>query len=105
MNEYIQGASLPDWGTNWYDADGNLIDFSSGWTFEADFVETKTGDLVDTFTGFTGSATSPNIARGWAVDDLSQDPGEYILYVTATRTSDNKKRKAHFHIRIISDGI
>lgn len=105
MNEYIQGASLPDWGGTCYDMDGNIIDFSTGWTFTADLIRAHTREIaVANMTGFVGSATAPNLSRGWTLTDLDQTPGEYILAVEATRTADSKQRIFHFSIRITDPG-
>lgn len=90
---YRSGAELPDLAIEWRDRDGNLIDFSSGWTFTV-----KVGtDLATAFTkttGITGAATSPNVLVQWATSgELSTlAAGQYRIELTARRTSDSKDR-------------
>lgn len=105
MNEYIRGASLPDWGVNWTTADGTTIDYSSGWTFEGRMVNSQT--YVEAFTktsGITGAATSPNVTVQWTVNELDITPGEYVFYLEATQTSTSKKRVSNYDFRIVDPG-
>lgn len=93
---YIKGADLPDLTITWKDGNGNLIDFSSGWTFAALIGQNgQSADFAKT-TGFTGAATDPNLTIAWAVTGElnSLDARKsYQVAITATRTADSKERK------------
>jgi len=64
--EYIDGASLPAAAFEWTDADGTIIDFSTGYTFELwiDNAPFKNSGIV-------GQAESPNILIIWALNELN----------------------------------
>lgn len=105
MNEYIQGSSLPDWGASWLDADGAVIDFSSGWTFVGHMVNTKTYEVeFAKTTGISGAATEPNITTQWDVDELDIPAADYTWYIFATNTGTSKTRISNFHVRIVDAG-
>lgn len=100
---YIHGADLPDLTVTWRDSDGDVINFSSGYTFSA--LVGKVGEAAEfaKSTGFTGAATVPNLTVAWAatgeLNDL--DPKQtYRVVITARRTADGKERKmtAALHI-------
>lgn len=98
---YIAGAELPDLAITWRASNGDVIDFSSGWTFtvkvgkpwgEAEIVKTN---------GVTGAAAAPNVTVAWAAGELDGlDPGDYDLEVLARRMSDNKDRAMKATLRI-----
>lgn len=105
MPEYIKGAALPNFTDTWTDFDGNTINFSTGYTFIGRIYDPTDEVLWSTkTTGFTGAATSPNISISWDVDELDLNPGNYIFFITATRTSDSKKYKTMYSLRISVDG-
>lgn len=91
---YYKEQSLPAIPLEWRDKDGELIDFSSGWTFSAKLLNTATGAIVFTITGtITGAATSPNLTINLAdAEFASVTAGTYDLYVKGVRTSDSKDR-------------
>ena len=89
---YYQGAEKPDFGIGWLDANGTVIDFSSGYTFT--FTLSKDGTIVYTqTTGITGAATSPNVQvvfpAGWS-DSIT--PDVYLVRLRARLTSGSKDR-------------
>jgi hypothetical protein len=83
---------LPSTPFVWNDRDGNLVDFSSGWTFT--FEVSLNGTIVLSKTsGITGSASSPNVTVDWAVNELAAlGAGDYTGRLIARRTADNKDR-------------
>ena len=51
--------------------------------------------VIDKSSGITGAATAPNLTIAWAIDELAAlTPGEWVVQIEATRTSDSKKRHA-----------
>ena len=103
--QYVLGAELGDLAITWYDDDGTLINFSSGYTFQ---VKVGLAGQAATFTkttGITGAATAPNVVIGWATSgELNSltDPGAYTVQVAATRTSDSKVRVQQGRITIMA---
>lgn len=103
--EYIKGAALPNFTDTWEDENGTPIDFSSGYTFSGKMFDPTRQVLWFTkTTGFTGSAGTNNLAVAWDVNELNITPGDYIFYITATRTSDSKKWKRSWDIRVTANG-
>lgn len=95
MTTYIQDQELPALAFEWSDGSGNLIDFSTGWTFTATVCLIGTSAaLVTKSSGITGSATAPNVTVDWSASDFSTlAPGKnYVVYLKARRTSDSKDR-------------
>lgn len=93
---YIKGADLPDLPIEWLDGDGDLINFSTGWTFSALIGLTSQTALFTKTAGFTGAATSPNLTVAWpATGELNDLPAgkAYRMVITAKRDADNKERK------------
>ncbi len=85
-------AEAPSFAVAWKDRDGNLIDFSSGYTFEIEFV--RNDEVVwSKTTGITGAATSPNVVVAWASGDLANLTSgvSYELHLTATDSSSNDR--------------
>lgn len=90
-----KGAALPDRGLVWLDDQGNLINFSAGYTFQLKISATGDGTaLVTKTTGITGAATSPNVTISWTVAELASLSAEveYVCQLAALRTSDGKPR-------------
>jgi hypothetical protein len=82
---YRADQETPSFAVAWSDRDGNLIDFSTGYTFELKLVHRTTGTLALTKTsGITGAATSPNIIAAWSSGELAITPGPYRVHITAT---------------------
>ncbi len=109
---YSPAAELPSLG-HFYEVDGTLIDFSSGFTFT---LTVKTRDLVTTMftktTNITGAAGAgsypsgtPNITVAWATTaELSTLTAGtvYACSLVPRRTSDSKDYDAwdfEIHIR------
>ena len=90
---YRSGAELPDTAIAWYDRDGTIIDFSSGWTFTVK-VGTGTTASFTKSTNITGASTAPNVTIAWATSsELSTlTAGNYRIELVARRTSDSKDR-------------
>lgn len=93
---YMSGAELPDLPLEWRDGDGDLIDFSSGYTFTVYVApaESKAASFTKT-TGITGAATSPNVVLAWPTTGAELNgltAGVYDVQVKARRTSDSKDR-------------
>lgn len=91
---YIQGADLPDLQLTWQDSTGNVIDFSTGWTFQVKVGKTGQPATFTKTAGIAGTATAPNVTVVWADGELdSLSPGAFRVLVTATRNADSKVRK------------
>lgn len=90
----IAGAALPDTAIDWEDDQGDLIDFSAGYTFQVRVASTPGATPVVTKTlGITGAATSPNITISWTTGEATAlTAGLWQADIVATRTSDNKPR-------------
>jgi hypothetical protein len=77
------------------DRDGNLYDFSTGWTFTAKFCLEGTLVIAHTkSTGIVGAATSPNLivspaVADWAALAPSALGTVYDVYVYCRRTADS----------------
>lgn len=88
-----KGAELPDRGIEWRDANGNIIDFSSGWTWQLKIGLTADGTAAITkTTGITGAATSPNVTISFSAGELDglTVETEYVCQLMAT--SGTKQR-------------
>lgn len=82
---YRADQEAPSFAVAWYDRNGNLIDFSSGYTFEVKLVHKVTDAVALTkVAGITGAATSPNVVVAWSSGELAVTPGPYRLHLTAT---------------------
>lgn len=99
--EHVLGSELPDDAFDWTDAQENLIDFSTGWTFSItvgfpyqDAVLTKTD-------GITGAATSPNVTISWDDDELDAPLTEGVWpgWITAEHPTE-KERKRTFLLKL-----
>ena len=96
---YRTDQELPGLPIEWRDADDEIINFSSGWTFTARLAAASAPNVVlaTKTTGISGAATSPNVLIEWAAgvfDDLTPaaDGSTYLLHLYARRTSDSKDR-------------
>jgi hypothetical protein len=82
---YATDQETPSFAVAWSDRDGDLIDFTSGYTFELRLVHRTTGTVALTkTTGITGAATSPNVTVAWAAGELGITPGPYRAKLKAT---------------------
>lgn len=99
---YTQGAELPDLTIEWKDTAGNLIDFSSGYTFVLKLGVPGAAATLSKSTGITGAATSPNVTVAWATSGELNTiaTGFYHAHLNATRTSDQKLRVFKFGLTV-----
>lgn len=89
----LAAASLPDAVFAWYDHAGALIDFSTGYTFEAKVGNPTLGAVITKSANVAGHATAPNLRISWEVDELAElTPGRWELQVEATHTVSGQKR-------------
>lgn len=99
--EYTVGAELPDYELTWNDADGDLIDYSTGWTFELR-VDTPTPTVKST--GIIGAATAPNVTVSIADgewDDLPA-PATFGAQLWAHRESDGRDRVMPLRLAVLA---
>lgn len=92
--EHVLGSELPDDAFDWTDAQGDLIDFSSGWTFSVEVGFPGQDAVLTKTSGITGAATSPNITISWAAGELG-DPltaGSWPGWIIATNAGRERKR-------------
>lgn len=95
--EYRKDQELPGIAVSWYDRDGAIIDFSSGWTLTAKLCLRSTPATIalTKSSGITGAATAPNVTIDWSTTDFSSltaSPTEYVVQLYARRNSDSKDR-------------
>lgn len=89
---YRADAETPSFAVEWKDADGDLVDFSSGFTFSVELV--KAGTTVASVTktnGIAGASVSPNVTVAWAAGELAALDGVYELHLKATDSSSNDR--------------
>lgn len=108
---YTIGDELGDLGVFWRDTYGNLIDFSSGYTFSLKVYDSTGTAWFTKTTGMTGAAGSdttdpktPNLTVAWATSaELTTitTTGTYPLRITATRSADSKTRTFRGSITIL----
>ena len=100
---YVKGSDLADLAITWQNSAGEVIDFSTGYTFAAKVGSPGTAATFDKSTGFTGAAVAPNLTIQWAVaGELNTLPGgAHTLQVTATRTSDSRQRIMQMTLNIL----
>jgi hypothetical protein len=99
--EHTLGAELPDDAFEWTDAQNQVIDFSSGWTFEVLVGFPNQAPKLTKTAGITGAATSPNVTIAWAAAELD-DPltaGTWPGWISATNTA-GKNRKRSFFLKV-----
>jgi predicted dehydrogenase len=79
---YRADQEHPSWAGDWEDGDGNLLDLSTGFTFDAWLVDEVEHTVAHTITtGITGDDVSPNILVAFANGALATAFGSR----TATR--------------------
>ena len=81
----------------WLDSQGNVIDFSSGYTFRLSLSQPpNAAKLVKTsgIAGFNPSTpTGPNLVVGWSGGELSVlSPGRWTMQITAVKVSNGSSR-------------
>lgn len=101
---YRKGAELPSIELTWEDTDGEVIDFSAGWTFTVTVA--PRGETTASFTkttGITGAAGPPNVTIAWATTGElnSLAAGAYDLQLRARRAADSKDRDWPGSIRLV----
>lgn len=104
---YVENAELPDLALTWLDSHGDIIDFSSGYTFSVAVGVVGSAAIFTKSTGIVASASDPNLTLQWATaGELSTLTAgtTYTATVTAIRTSDSKERKMQFTI-FIEDSV
>ena len=94
MVSYHQGAERPALSLWLHDDDGDLIDFSSGYTFEFKIGSPGETAALTKTTGIAGAAGAgtepdgtPNVTVTWAEDELDLTPGTYGWQLKATTSS------------------
>ena len=99
--EYAKGAELPALALWLFDDFGDLIDFSSGYTFAFKIGRPGTTALTKT-SGILGAAGSgdaprpglpggvPNVTVAWSAGELNLDPGGWTWELIATASSLNR---------------
>ena len=98
---YTKGAALPDYPITWLDANGDLVDLSSGYTFELRLGDPGTSNALTKTTGITGAATAPNCTIAFDAGELDDlDTGVIHGDVIATRTADDKPRIIRIKLRL-----
>lgn len=100
---YVQGAELGDLQITWQDENGEVIDFSSGWSFSLKLGKKNGAAVVTKTTGITGAAAAPNVVVEWATTGELNTAAvkSYDAQLTATRAGDGKQRIMQFTLRII----
>ncbi len=90
-------AERPGWNIWWLDDAGELIDFSSGYTFSLKIGPRNGTALLTKTTGITGAAGSgveptgtPNVVVTWSTGELAIAQGVYRLELTATTSSTDR---------------
>ena len=89
-------ASLPDLTFNWVDANGDPIDFSTGWTFVMTIgrppnaaSKTKTSGII----GSSGAGGTANLVVSWDANELATlTGGRWYFTITATLSPGGKQR-------------
>lgn len=87
---YLSNAEYPSAQLTWKDSAGNLIDFSTGYTFTVKLAQNGTTVVTKT-AGITGAATAPNVTIAWDLAELNITPGVYEMFVYA-RDAASKDR-------------
>jgi len=85
VSDYVYRADqeTPSFAVAWKDRDGDLVDFSSGYTFTAQLVKAGVVALTKT-AGIAGNSTSPNVTVAWTTDELDGLSGVYEVHLKAT---------------------
>ena len=95
-------SSLPDVQFTWNDADGNIIDFSSGWTFRMTIGRPPNAAVITKTSGIVGHAEAPNLTIIWNPNELiTLTPGIWYFQIAAIYgPSGGKQREMLGSIRI-----
>jgi len=95
--KYSKGAEHPDIALTWRDTSGNIIDFSSGYTFELKIGNAEQIAVLTKTAFITGAATAPNITIIFAAGELDAVPaGMYEAQLRSNLTISNKDRQMRF---------
>lgn len=81
---YHQTQEDPAYAVEWRDGTGELIDFSTGYTFTVSLIDGAGTTALTKATGIAGAATRPNITVAWSANELDLTPGFYRLHLKAT---------------------
>lgn len=94
---YIRNAERPSLALWLLDRAGDLIDFSSNYTFSFKIGERGGTAALTKTTGITGAAGSgtaptgtPNVTVAWSAGELNLTPGVYLWQLTATTSSTDR---------------
>jgi hypothetical protein len=88
---YVKTSERPALELWWFDDDGTLVDFSSGYTFSLKVGTRGTTALLTKTTNIAGAAGAgveptgtPNVVVTWAAGELAIAAGTYLAQLTAT---------------------
>lgn len=102
MRTYVQGADLPDLAIAWYDSDGDIINFATGWSFSVRVGKSGRPAIFEKTDGIAGDDAAPNVVISWDDGELdSLEPGIWSVEITATRDDDDKERKMATTISVL----
>lgn len=102
--EYRADQELPAMMLAWDDADGNPIDYTTGWTFSAKvaLATARTTIILTKSAGITQATAAAPVSIDWTAADLATitaavgtipDAGvDCVVYLYARRNSDSKDR-------------
>lgn len=106
MISYHRSAVRPSLRLWVEDDDGDLIDFSTGYTFLVEIGPNGGAALLSKTTGITGAAGAgtapdgtPNVVIEWAAGELNLAPRQYTLELTATTGGLPRKFSEPFTIK------
>jgi len=95
--QYRSNAERPGTSIWWFDDAGNLIDFSSGYTFSLKIGPRGGAALLTKTSNITGAAGAgveptgtPNVTITWGAGELNLTPGAYEFELTATTSSADR---------------
>lgn len=104
--EYYEGAEYPNVEITWLDSAGNIINFSSGWTFTVKIGQAGVAAIVTKTTGITGAQTAPNVTISWAAAELDTlNPAIYDMDVIARETATSKDRVQTAKLTILASVV
>jgi len=85
---YTKGDELEPIEVTWPEPNGTLYNFTSGWTFTARVGVPGVAAVFQKTTGFTGTATAPNLTFAPVAGDFDNIPaGSYHLDIIARLTA------------------
>jgi hypothetical protein len=103
---YHTTAERPALELWWFDDDGTLIDFSTGYTFSlkvgsagSTALLTKTSDITGAAGAGVEPTGTPNVVVTWTAGELALTTGTYLAQLTAT--SSSLDRVAAFQMQIL----